>query len=62
VITVALAVTFVGIAGYITWAHRQEYAAEQEVVRQHLSELDSKRERAPRERRPWRTPGKPLHL
>ncbi len=53
----ALAVVVAGLVMYLAWSHEQEYAAQQDTVRQSLAEVGR-----PDARRgiPWRVPGKAL--
>ncbi len=54
----ALAVVVAGLVMYLAWSHEQEYAAQQDTVRQSLAEVGR-----PSARRgiPWRVPGKALN-
>jgi hypothetical protein len=56
----AIAIVFMG--RYVTWAHEQEYASQQEAVRQQLVALDETLVQGARERRRWRVEGKRVQL
>lgn len=51
----ALAVVASGLAMYLAWSHRHEYASQQDTVRQALAEVD---QGGARRGVPWRVQGK----